>query len=531
MNLQELEQLKKNREMAESFYTVYKDRVDALGRSDLSSVEELVKHAKVLDEINEKIYLIEKNDMLVKEKTLKDEELRLKKLVDFIDTRIKERDNLLKEVLEYTGVTITDLKPVDERRNRDMYHQRRCLITKYFDNVASVNTISKEIIEDEEKLQVEVQEKQTNEKRNATLEEELLDSYKDIMSSLNLNGLDIIKLEKTVKEYGMLLDITNGTYEIRKQKNEQLPEGSRDIEKERELFDKVNDAKSEYYSHKEQLYFLQINELIKTKVNDYDSMYKKRENILSLLEERRQDRKKCSIKGPNSLALFSELVTRQMTIVMAQLRNKNQVDSLSADIQNKKDLIEKFKSENNSVEMLALLKEYNEVTVYDNNLDKPKLEIRDTIKSNLKPTSVIGKTNTIPIIEPTIQKPLHRGIDEEIIKSDVVPSGILIDKEKAKIMATKIAVALGCEFKPIVDVTEPKTKPQPAVKSVFEQYAQTKPVGIVSPLSEVKPVPKVEPKVDIPSNTNASTVQNALSGIHIPNITSLDEMVGDDNGN
>lgn len=313
------------------------------------------------EEYNEKL-----ETMFYDTTTLEDEERRLKDLVTFISDRIEKRKSLLEDYRTVTSTELVDLEYIDKSSDLDLYETRLETIKDYLDSSKLIQANEEDLESLKEKLVNEFDLKSSNELKNAKIEDELYNSFvnllyeMDLYSSLDLENIDreIDKLQKEIAETKEQKDTFVTAFN-------NLKESGITGDLELEYASYVENSKKNYYYVKEREIILKLFKLIEIKESEYSNLYNKRDQIFSLLNERSLLRIELGIKDKDYLSKLSTLLLEQKNEIEVQGTNVDNINVLTERIKLKENRLEELNKRIKRPEILSLLKEYSLIDTYE----------------------------------------------------------------------------------------------------------------------------------------------------------------------
>ena len=335
--------------------------------------------------------------------TLEEEAERLTDLINFIEDRVKKRNEFIDDYLKITNNFLDGIDKVSEEDNLLEYRTRLDNITRYLDNKNEIVEINKTLEEKRKELEEKYENKANSEIINSKLEEELIDEFNKIITNAeyykSLNYLDIDnelgEINSIINEKKDVMNTFISSYEALKNA------GISGAERE-EYLSYVQDAKEDYYKSLERRYILEIYKLVLDKENDYDRLYEKREKIENILNERINDRKELDISERDELEYFYNICNEQFSIIKSQRYNMENIDKLIEEITNCEERLDEIESDNNRDEIVSLLEEYsvNKPEIVKIELPEEKKIHDEIIQNNTYDDSPKPANMVVKITEP-----------------------------------------------------------------------------------------------------------------------------------
>ena len=330
-----------------------------------------------LDKMYTEDYEEKLESMFYSTSTLEEEVERLKKLVEFIKTRIEQRKSLQSDYKNVTNKELNDLEYIEKSSELDLYEKRLNLIKGYLDNSRTIEVNKKELTYLEDELSNEFDKKKSNEEKNINLEDKLYTDYINTLYEMDLQSLTKVEdineeLNKIAKEINEAKD-QKDTF-ITAFDNLKASGISGDLELEYASY--VENSKRNYYYVKEKEILLELYELIEKKEKEYSNLFTKRANVKTLLKERLTLRKEMNIKEKDLLLPIYDLVEEQSHEIEEEKSNTDNINVLTERIKLKENRLEELNKEVKRPEVLSLLKEFHLIDTYDHDdesLDKDYL--------------------------------------------------------------------------------------------------------------------------------------------------------------
>lgn len=339
-----------------------------LGNTD--NIEEdkrkLKDTAKYLDDMNESSY----EEVLASKEytttTLEEEKSRLEDLINFINHRIRERDQFNDTYFQVMHNYMEDLSPIKESDSLDYYRQRLKNIREYLANVEEINLTEEEL----NSLNLELKNKKENEENskliNKKLEALLLEEFTKVIADdeyyAKLNYVDIdselIDLENVIIEKKNTLDTFVSSYEALEKS------GISGSEKE-EYKSYVADVENDYYREAEKKYLLNIYKLVLDTETGYDAIFDKREKICKILDDREELRKRLHISMGDILVNFIKVSNEQFAIIKSQKYVLEDINRLMLEIGKLENKLSVLEERNSRKDIVDILDEFKVVQLND----------------------------------------------------------------------------------------------------------------------------------------------------------------------
>ena len=342
--------------------------------------------ARDIDAMNDEVYLKELEDKFYDTLTLEEEEKKLAGLVDYIGGRAQQRVSLINDFANVTGYELSNLPPIKYYDRLDEYKDRLNYIREYLDNTSKINTLSKEVEDLEVSLEKTYSNKEKAEERNSSDEKELLNKFKNIINrNAGLKDIDVDNIDNVLADVSLRASDSKKSLDIFEKSFSTLENAGISHDEEQEYSSYVSDARDVYYKNKEQEYLLTIYKLLIGSESEYSKIIYKRNAINDILYERINLRKELGIKDSDVLEDIYDLLDRQYKNIERQKVDIDNIDILSKEINDKREMIKELELDNQKVEILSLLKEFCIIDTYDDvnessNVDLGNVSV-DTSKS------------------------------------------------------------------------------------------------------------------------------------------------------
>ena len=399
--------------------------------------------AREIDSMNNEVYLKNLENKFYDTNSLEEEEKKLSVLVDYIGGRVEQRISLLTDFSNITGYDLQNLPPIQYYDKLDDYKERLKYIREYLDNISRLDVLSSEIQSASDELNKAYKNKAAAEEFNLRNEDIVLNKFQHIISSLDYFK-DIN--DSNVDEY--LSNVVNEVNDSKKSldiftKSFMTLSGSGiSLEEEEEYHSYVINAQDVYYFHKEQEYFIRLYQFLMRKESDYNAILVKRDSINDLLYERLDLRKELNISDVDLLSGMYDLIEKQYDDIKKQKSNIDRIDELNSLINMKKSEMNDLESDNQKVEILALLREFGIIDTYsnvgDDKIDESlsidsnlsltdEVDVRDDV-DNISTTEVVSDDSSLLSVSDTIDtddnshnsESLNTGTDENVVTKEEV---------------------------------------------------------------------------------------------------------------
>lgn len=339
------------------------------------------KYSKKIDSIYNSKFEKEIKPLIVPAVTIEKEEERLGKLISLLKSRLEKREELENRFYLTTGRYIKGLQLVVSESEFEDKKNRLETITKYLDTRNEINTVNESISELKDKLSDEVTKQDEYIKKNKIMEDELYNSFKDIISNddylskLNEDDIDteIAMVIDKVKDNKETLDVTKDSV------NSLMISGDND-----DYASYIEDAERSYFTWKNRELLLKIYSLVVKFEDNYNDLFEKRDKINKIIRNRRSIKDNLTIEVTDNFSSFEDVLKEQLDVLKNEKEVLENVSNYTNRISFKEERLSELEEANNSVEILSILREYGLIDTYDNKeeleevpLETPELEEED----------------------------------------------------------------------------------------------------------------------------------------------------------
>lgn len=357
------------------------------------------KYSKKIDSIYNSKFEKEIKPLIVPAVTIEKEEERLGKLISLLKSRLEKREELENRFYLTTGRYIKGLQLVVSESEFEDKKNRLETITKYLDTRNEINTVNESISELKDKLSDEVAKQDEYIKKNKIMEDELYNTFKDVISNddylskLNEDDIDteIAMVIDKVKDNKETLDVTKDSV------NSLMISGDND-----DYASYIEDAERSYFTWKNRELLLKIYSLVIKFEDNYNDLYEKRDKINKIVRNRRSIKDNLTIEVTDNFSSFEDVLKEQLDVLKNEKEVLENVSNYTNRISFKEERLSELEEANNSVEILSILREYGLIDTYDN---KEELE-------------------EVPLETPEFEKE-DNGDEEEIFVKEINPYRIV----------------------------------------------------------------------------------------------------------
>ena len=358
------------------------------------------KYSKKIDSIYNSKFEKEIKPLIVPAVTIEKEEERLGKLISLLKSRLEKREELENRFYLTTGRYIKGLQLVVSESEFEDKKNRLETITKYLDTRNEINTVNESISELKDKLSDEVAKQDEYIKKNKIMEDELYNTFKDVISNddylskLNEDDIDteIAMVIDKVKDNKETLDVTKDSV------NSLMISGDND-----DYASYIEDAERSYFTWKNRELLLKIYSLVVKFEDNYNDLYEKRDKINKIVRNRRSIKDNFTIEVTDNFSSFEDVLKEQLDVLKNEKEVLENVSNYTNRISFKEERLSELEEANNSVEILSILREYGLIDTYDN---KEELE-------------------EVPLETPEFEKEDNGDEEEEIFVKEINPYRIV----------------------------------------------------------------------------------------------------------
>lgn len=281
---------------------------------------------------------------IMDEKTsfLKEERLKLQRLVDIINSRIDYVNLALKRHKLSTGNLLATFE-IKGEEELPKYKNNIKIIDKYKENLRNKSDLTNDIKELDLKVNAALDRIESNKKTNSILEKKMMSLLEKTFNTYDCS--ELLERRKEIElayvELGASLEKARDNVKKAKLGN------SADIIKECDNM--LSSITLEYENYKEKKYILELIDVYDEEVNDYDSLLTKRENINDILK---------NISNSKIYEDINSELKNQFNTIRLEKQDVDTYNSLCSERKKKQDLIEEINRENSSEEFKNVLNEF-----------------------------------------------------------------------------------------------------------------------------------------------------------------------------
>lgn len=320
------------------------------------------KYAKKIDNIYNEEFEKEIRNLIAPSITIEEEKERLEKLIKLLEDRLEKRVDLEDRYYLTTGDYISGLQIIISDKELDEKKKRLSLINKYLETSEEIEDVKSNISKLRDLLTEEEEKKEEYNTKNQLLEEEL---YSEFMKVIKEDTAYVNLTEDNVSE-----ELDN--IKIMVKESKETLEVTRDSVKslitnglEEDYTSYVEEAEKGYFVIKNKEIYLKLYKIVSAFEDDFNNIFIKRDNISSLLKERKLLIEDLSITDIDDLLSFEKKLLNQMDIMNKEKVVLENISNYTSRIEFKESRLEELEDSNNSVEILAILREFNLIDTYE----------------------------------------------------------------------------------------------------------------------------------------------------------------------
>lgn len=321
------------------------------------------KYAKKIDNIYNEEFEKEIRPLITPSKTIEEEKERLENLIKLLEDRLDKRNDLEDRYYIATGDYISGLQVIISDKELDEKRQRLSLINRYLETNSEIDSVHDSIAKLKVLLSEEEEKKEEYKIKNQIMEDDLYTEFmKVIKEDSSFNNItednvddELNNIISIVKESKETLDVT------RESVKNLITNGLED-----DYTSYVNEAEKSYFVVKNKELYLKLYRLVVNFEDDFNSIFVKRDNIKELIEERKNLRRDLGITDIDELLSFEKKILEQIDIINNEKKVLENISNYTSRIEFKENRLEELENDNNSVEILSILREFHLIDTYDN---------------------------------------------------------------------------------------------------------------------------------------------------------------------
>lgn len=419
------------------------------------------KYAKKIDNVYNEEFEKEVRPLITPSKTIEEEKDRLEKLIKLLEDRLEKRNDLEDRYYLATGDYISGLQIVISDKELDEKRERLGLINRYLETTSEIESVHDSIAKLKVMLSEEEEKKEDYKGKNQIMEDDLYSEFMKVIKEDNTyNNITEDNIDEELNNIKSLVKDSKETLDVTRDSVKNLITSG--LEDDYSSY--VDEAEKSYFVIKNKELFLKLYKLVNTFEDDFNGIFTKRDNIKEILDERKNLREDLSITDIDELLSFEKKVLEQISVIDNEKEVLDNISNYTSRIEFKESRLDELENDNNSVEILAILREFNLIDTYDS----------DEYGSEEEATEDTSDETKEEVKEEEVQ------VEEEPIVKEV------IDPYRIKeVIDAPLTLNLGLA----------KLKGE-AVREKVNKKLNPKPVSFDEILSDTK---KEEPKVDAPN--------------------------------
>ena len=419
------------------------------------------KYAKKIDNVYNEEFEKEVRPLITPSKTIEEEKDRLEKLIKLLEDRLEKRNDLEDRYYLATGDYISGLQIVISDKELDEKRERLGLINRYLETTSEIESVHDSISKLKVLLSEEEEKKEDYKGKNQIMEDDLYSEFMKVIKEDNTyNNITEDNIDEELNNIKSLVKDSKETLDVTRDSVKNLITSG--LEDDYSSY--VDEAEKSYFVIKNKELFLKLYKLVNTFEDDFNGIFTKRDNIKEILDERKNLREDLSITDIDELLSFEKKVLEQISVIDNEKEVLDNISNYTSRIEFKESRLDELENDNNSVEILAILREFNLIDTYDS----------DEYGSEEEATEDTSDETKEEVKEEEVQ------VEEEPIVKEV------IDPYRIKeVIDAPLTLNLGLA----------KLKGE-AVREKVNKKLNPKPVSFDEILSDTK---KEEPKVDAPN--------------------------------
>ena len=429
------------------------------------------KYAKKIDNIYNEEFEKEVRPLITPSKTIEEEKDRLEKLIKLLEDRLEKRNDLEDRYYLATGDYISGLQIVISDKELDEKRERLSLINRYLETNSEIESVHDSIAKLKVMLSEEEEKKEDYKGKNQIMEDDLYSEFMKVIKEDNTyNNITEDNIDEELNNIKSLVKESKETLDVTRDSVKNLVTSGLDDD----YSSYVDEAEKGYFVIKNKELFLKLYKLVNTFEDDFNGIFTKRENIKEILEERKNLREDLSITDIDELTSFEKKVLEQISVIDKEKEVLDNISNYTSRIEFKESRLDELENDNNSVEILAILREFNLIDTYDSDEYSSEEETTEDTSDEVK--EEVNEEESQVEEEPIVKEV----IDPYRIK-EVIDAPLTLNLGLAKLKGEAVR-----------EKVNKKLNPKPV--SFDEILSDTKKE---EPVLEVPSIPE-EPKVEVP---------------------------------
>lgn len=366
------------------------------------------KYAKKIDNIYNEDFEKEIRSLMAPSKTIEAEKDRLEKLITLLENRLAEREDLENRFYLAVGEYITGLQMIVSEKELDDKKERLELINRYLDTNDEIDSVNESILKLKELLAEEEDKKEDYKTKNQIMEDDLYSEFSKVMKEESFDDINEENISNELNNLSTFVIESKETLDVTKESVRSLITSGADSE----YSSYIEEAEKNYYVVKNKELLLKIYKLVINFEDTFNNIFTKRDNIRKLIDERKELIRELNITNIDILMAFENKLLEQINVVKKEKEVIENISNYTSRIEFKEARLEELEENNNQVEILAILREFNLIDTYDN----------DEFDVSLLEKEEINEEEKEKIVEEPVE--LEEVIEEPPIKKVIDPYGI-----------------------------------------------------------------------------------------------------------
>ena len=465
---------------------------DKDAKTPLDILNNYEKYSKKIDSIYNSQFQKELKPLISPAITLEKEEDRLRRLIKLLEERLDKRIELEDRFYNSTGKYISGLQIIVSEDELEDKKERLSLVSRYLETSTEINNVIESINKLKDSLLDEENRREEYEDKNRIMEDELYSSFMTVVKTdeyyRNISEEDINSqleaIRSKVSETEETLDITKESI------GSLITNGLED-----DYASYVEEAERSYFNYKNKELMLKIYKLVSDFEDDFKLMCAKREKIGNLIDEQKELRESLTITTENELLSFEKILLVQNNTLDNEREVLENIANYTSRIRFKEERLEELSEVNNSVEILAILREYGLIDTYDTE-EVENVEILEEIEEELVPE--------IPKVQE-LELPSLAGVEESIIEEIYDPYRIVEVKDYPRTLNIGLAKLKGESVREKVNKKLNPKKEETTFENITSSIAEPAVVEEQKEIPEAKTMP-----IDTPTLINTEIAVEPL---------------------
>ena len=331
-------------------------------KTSLEVLDNYEKYSKKIDNAYNSQFQKELKPLISPAVTLEKEKDRLRRLIKLLEDRLDKRIELEDRYYETTGKYLSGLQMIVSDAELEEKRERLALISKYLETKEDITSVKDSLLKLRDSLNEEENKKFEYEEKNKIMEDELYASFVSVIKNneyfKNINEDDI---DNELEDIRVSVLETKETLDITKESVGSLSTSGLDDE----YASYVEEAEKNYYGYKNKEIILKIYKLITMFEDDFKQLYSKREKIIDLLKEKRELGSMLTLQVKDELLPFEKVLSSQCNTLDNEKDVIDNIANYTSRIKFKEERLAELNEVNDSVDILAILREYGLIETYD----------------------------------------------------------------------------------------------------------------------------------------------------------------------